>query len=60
MGYIETPSSEDRALTTETAKIFQAVHDAGAPSGSYALTSNDSIWKAIRGFFQEQVAGSTA
>lgn len=60
MGYIETPSSEDRALTTETAKIFSTVADTGAPSGSYALTSNDSIWKAIRGFFQEQLTGSSA
>ncbi len=60
MGYIETPSSEDRALTTETAKIFSAVSEAGAASDSYALTSNDSIWKAIRGFFQEQLTGSAA
>lgn len=60
MGYIETPSSEERALTTETAKIFSAVNEAGAASGSYALTSNDSIWKAIRGFFQEQLTDSAA
>ena len=60
MGYIETPSSEERALTTETAKIFSTVKEAGAASGSYALTSNDSIWKAIRGFFQEQLTGSAA
>lgn len=60
MGYIETPSSEERALTTETAKIFSTVTEAGAASGSYALTSNDSIWKAIRGFFQEQLTGNAA
>ncbi len=54
MGYVETPASEERALKTETAEIFKAITKAGAPSGSYALTSNESVWTAIRGFFQER------
>ena len=58
MGYIETPSSAERALTTETAKIFSAVGEGGADTGSYALTSDESIWEAIRGFFQDQLAGA--
>jgi uncharacterized sporulation protein YeaH/YhbH (DUF444 family) len=60
MGYIETPASAERALTTETAKIFSSVAEAGAETGSYALTSDDAVWAAIRGFFQDQLAGSSA
>lgn len=55
IGYVETPASEDRALDTETAAIFKAVGDDGCPMGSYALTTNESVWSAIRAFFQEQV-----
>jgi uncharacterized sporulation protein YeaH/YhbH (DUF444 family) len=58
LGYVETPASAERALQTETAKIFTAIGDGGADASSFALTDNDSIWEAIRGFFQEQ-AGET-
>lgn len=54
LGYIETPASESRALATETAKIFESAEEAGAPARSFALTSNESIWEAIRGFFHSQ------
>jgi uncharacterized sporulation protein YeaH/YhbH (DUF444 family) len=56
LGYVETPASAERALDTETAKIFQALAATGAPAGSYALTGNDAVWEAIRGFFHDQVA----
>ena len=56
MGYVETPATEEHALDTETAGIFRALGDEGAPCGSYALTTNESVWEAIRGFFREQVA----
>jgi uncharacterized sporulation protein YeaH/YhbH (DUF444 family) len=54
MGYIETPAAEDRALETETANIFRSLIDAGAPAKSFALINNDSVWAAIRDFFQKQ------
>ena len=54
LGYIETPASEDRALETETANIFRALIDGGAPAGSFALINNESVWGAIRSFFQDQ------
>lgn len=54
MGYVETPATAERALQTETAKIFDTVQEAGASTSSFALTDNDSVWDAIRGFFQEQ------
>jgi hypothetical protein len=56
IGYVETPATEEHALATETAGIFKAVAADGCPGGSYALTTNESVWAAIRAFFQEQVA----
>lgn len=60
LGYVETPASEERALDTETAGIFQAAAEAGAPTGSYALTSNEAVWDAIRAFFQDRKAAEAA
>ncbi len=59
LGYIETPASADRALQTETAGIFNAAEESGAPASSFALTNNDSVWEAIRGFFQRHAARKT-
>ena len=59
MGYVETSASEERALDTETGKIFDAVSAAGAAASSYALTSDESVWEAIRGFFQRQAEDTT-
>jgi hypothetical protein len=56
LGYVETPASADRALTTETAKIFDSIAASGVPTSNFALTTNDSVWEAIRGFFQERAA----
>jgi hypothetical protein len=55
IGYIETPAAEDRALETESANIFRALIDSGAPVKSFALINSESVWEAIRGFFQKQV-----
>ena len=59
LGYIETPASAERALESETAGIFKAAQESGAKAGSYALINNDSVWEAIRGFFQENAATKT-
>ena len=59
LGYIETPASAERALETETAGIFKAAQETGAPAGSYALINNESVWEAIRGFFQKNAATET-
>lgn len=60
MGYIETPAAEDRALETETANIFRALVDGGAPAKSFALLNSESVWEAIRGFFQKQAEQEAA
>jgi uncharacterized sporulation protein YeaH/YhbH (DUF444 family) len=54
LGYVETPATAERALQTETAKIFGAIEEGGTAAGSFALTDSDSVWEAIRGFFKEQ------
>lgn len=54
VGYVETPATAEHALDTETAGIFKDVTGDLCPGGSYALTSNDSVWEAIRSFFREQ------
>ena len=59
LGYIETPASSERALETETAGIFKAAQETGAPAGSFALLNNESVWEAIRGFFQQHAAVET-
>lgn len=59
VGYVETPVSEERALDSETAGIVEAVADEGNPVGAYALTTNESVWDAIRAFFRDQVAAGT-
>ena len=60
IGYVETPASEERALDTETAGIFKQVAEGDCPIGSYALTGNESVWDAIRAFFNDQVAEQSA
>jgi uncharacterized sporulation protein YeaH/YhbH (DUF444 family) len=59
VGYVETPVSEERALDSETAGIVKAVAVEGNAIGAYALTTNESVWDAIRSFFRDQVAAGT-
>lgn len=59
LGYIETPASSERALETETAGIFKAAQETGAPASSFALINNDSVWEAIRGFFRQHADAQT-
>jgi hypothetical protein len=60
IGYVETPASEERALDTETAGIFKQVAEGDCPVASYALTTSESVWDAIREFFHDQVAEAAA
>ncbi|MGI9341246.1 MAG: DUF444 family protein [Gammaproteobacteria bacterium] len=60
LGYVETPATAERALQTETAKIFGEIEEGGTAAGSFALTDSDSVWEAIRGFFKGQAEESAS
>ncbi|MGA8259627.1 MAG: DUF444 family protein [Arenicellales bacterium] len=55
MGYVEVGMEPAYSLETELAAIFQGLIDAKVPAGVYPLTKPESLWDAIRAFFQEQV-----
>ena len=55
MGYVEVGMEPAYSLETEVAAIFQGLIDAKVPAGIYPLTKPESLWDAIRAFFQEQV-----
>ena len=54
MGYVETSAPQMRSLQTETADLFMTIAADGVPAGSYALSEEQDVWTAIRGFFQQQ------
>ena len=60
LGYVETASESQTPLDTETAKLFGEVAESHAGTGSYALTTQESVWDAIRGFFTEQASEEKA
>ncbi len=54
MGYVETSTANMNSLHTETANLYKNLARAGALVGSYALSEEQDVWDAIRGFFQQQ------
>lgn len=60
MGYVEVGMEPAYSLETELATIFQEVVDAGMPAGVFPLTRPESLWDAIRAFFQDQAADTEA
>lgn len=56
MGYVETAGPQMHTLRSETAELFKEAENAGRPSASYALSREEDVWDAIRGFFQHQSA----
>lgn len=55
LGYAEIAPTSDGTRQTETTNIFKEVSETGAKIGSYRLGAPDSVWEAIRAFFQEQI-----
>lgn len=60
MGYVEVGMEPAYSLETELAAIFQGLIEADVPAGIYPLTKPESLWDAIRAFFQEQAAEAAA
>jgi uncharacterized protein len=55
IGYVETASSAQQALTSETSALFENLESASAGvSGRYGLSTPESVWDAIRAFFSKQ------
>jgi hypothetical protein len=55
MGYVEVGMEPAYSLETELAAIFQSLVDSKVPAGIFPLTKPESLWDAIRAFFQGQV-----
>jgi hypothetical protein len=60
MGYVEVGMEPAYSLETELAAIFQGLIDNKVPAGIFPLTKPESLWDAIRAFFQEQIPPETS
>lgn len=56
MGYVEIARRAPDKLNTEMGRLFQELSRAGGRAASYAVSSHDDIWDAIREFFTHQAA----
>ena len=54
LGYVETAPSGQQTLSSETSGLFDELSSTEVPARSFALSSTDSVWDAIRGFFTDQ------
>ena len=54
LGYVETAPSGQQTLRSETSALFEELAAGESSAGSFALSSPDSVWDAIRAFFTEQ------
>jgi uncharacterized sporulation protein YeaH/YhbH (DUF444 family) len=51
VGYVETASSAQQPLKSETAVLFEHLEEATGAAGRHALSTPESVWDAIRAFF---------
>jgi uncharacterized sporulation protein YeaH/YhbH (DUF444 family) len=54
IGYVETASAAQQALSSETSMLFEQLEAEIGVSGRYGLSTPESVWDAIRGFFSQQ------
>jgi uncharacterized sporulation protein YeaH/YhbH (DUF444 family) len=54
IGYVETASAAQQALTTETSSLFEQLQADTGVAGRYGLSTPESVWDAIRAFFTQQ------
>ncbi|KAB7624298.1 DUF444 family protein [Alkalilimnicola sp. S0819] len=60
LGYAEVSHHIMRRLETEVAQLYRALQLQGFPCGSYALSTEEDIWPAIRRFFSDQAREASA
>jgi uncharacterized sporulation protein YeaH/YhbH (DUF444 family) len=54
IGYVETASAAQQALSTETSALFETLQADTGIAGRYGLSTSESVWDAIRAFFSRQ------
>jgi uncharacterized sporulation protein YeaH/YhbH (DUF444 family) len=54
IGYVETASAAQQALSTETSVLFEQLEAEIGVAGRYGLSTPESVWDAIRAFFSQQ------
>jgi sporulation protein YhbH len=56
LGYAEVSHRLQSRLATEMARLMKRSRDAGAPTATYFISSDEDIWPAIKTFFVDQAA----
>jgi hypothetical protein len=54
IGYVETTSSAQQTLSTETSALFEKLQADTGLAGRYGLSTPESVWDAIRAFFSQR------
>jgi uncharacterized protein len=54
IGYVETATSAQQALSSETSALFEQLQSEIGVAGRYGLSTPESVWDAIRAFFTQQ------
>jgi uncharacterized sporulation protein YeaH/YhbH (DUF444 family) len=54
IGYVETASAAQQALSSETSALFEQLEADIGVAGRYGLSTPESVWDAIRAFFSQQ------
>lgn len=54
VGYVETASGAQPSLQSETAILFEQLEAATQAAGRHSLSTPESVWEAIRGFFSRR------
>jgi uncharacterized protein len=54
IGYVETASAAQQALSSETSVLFEHLEAETGIAGRYGLSTPESVWDAIRAFFSQQ------
>ncbi len=54
IGYVETATGAQQALSTETSALFEQLEADAGVAGRYGLSTPESVWDAIRAFFNRQ------
>jgi uncharacterized sporulation protein YeaH/YhbH (DUF444 family) len=54
VGYVETASGQQPSLQSETAILFEQLEAETHAAGRHALSTPESVWEAIRGFFSRR------